>query len=332
MKWKNVFEEIDTALEYFNSQKVKPTLRTLFYYLYSKQLIPNTKSAYIYLSKKLVTARKTGRYPWDFLEDKTRIVLGKLADYRFSETHLDNFEKDIQSKLEELNVESMINDYFDWLLPSFAVDFWAEQPFVVEIWIEKEALSSTIFNWVSDLAIPVRVNRGYSSWTFIYNNVKSLKDLLDRHEKVIIFYLGDLDPSGVDIQRFLVESLEYFNLNTDKVELKRLAITEEQVTKFNLPPRPEDIETLRKLERDPRYKSNKSFWESSAIVELDALIAYAPSEFRELVRNSILNYWNKEIYDKLKGKAKELTGRSLEILADMKEKAKKKILETLKES
>jgi len=125
---------------------------------------------------------------------------------------IEGFEKRLQAKLEELNINEMINETFDYLKPWITVNRWAEQPTVCEVWIEKEALASTLQSWLSGKEIPIRVNRGYSSWTFIYNNVQSLKWTLQKHDKVIIYYTGDLDPSGLDIERFLQEALEYFGL------------------------------------------------------------------------------------------------------------------------
>jgi hypothetical protein len=71
---------------------------------------------------------------------------------------------------------------------------------------------------VWDLYVPVCVSRGYSSWTFIYEN----KDLLNPNTTVL--YLGDHDPSGLDIERFTHEAMEYFGLD---FRFKRLALTYE---------------------------------------------------------------------------------------------------------
>ena len=219
----------------------------------------------------------------------------------------------------------MITDTFIKERPFTYVDRWAEQEIAPEIWIEKEALAKTIERWTLGLNIPIRVNRGYSSWTFIYNNVLNLRRTLTKHKKVVIFYLGDLDPSGVDIQRFLKEALEYFGLDENVVEFKRLAITPEQVEKYNLPPRPEDAETLAKLERDTRTKSYKYDY----IVELDALMAYVPEEFKRIVREAIMSVWDRETYEKLKERKEEIDRLLDEMISNYIEKAKEKLLEQL---
>jgi len=325
VKWSTILVEIDAALDYFRGEGVKPTLRTLFYYLYSKGVIPNTKSAYKSLSRLLVKARKVGRYSWDFLEDRTRVVLGELRDSRFDDGLVDDFKESLEGQLEAVDIDSMIDETFDYLKPRVYVHLWADQPTVAELWTEKEALASTLQSWTRNLDVPIRVNRGYSSWTFIYNNVMALEDILRRHDKVVIYYLGDLDPSGVDIERFLREALDYFGLDPDRVEFRRLAVTPEQVEEFKLPPRPEDAETLAKLEKDPRYRS----YTHPYIVELDALVAYAPSDFREIVRRAIEEVWDREIFEKLRLRANEIEGKLDEMLEDVKRRARQKILDEL---
>lgn len=324
LNWRKIIEDVESEiLPYFNQQGVKPTLRTLFYALYSKGLIPNTKSAYKQLSKQLVKARKNQQLAWDFLEDRTRYSLGIFEDGYVTAADLRACVMRCRERLDDLSLDALLDEMFNWIRLYAETGKWAKQPTIVEIWIEKDALAKTIESWVSD--VKIRVNRGYSSWTFIYNNIQEIKDMLgDEHERLTIFYLGDLDPSGVDIQRFLQEAIGYFRV--DKVvEFKRLAVTDEQVVKYNLPPRPEDVETLRKLERDSRTAGYKHDY----IVELDALVVYAPEQFRDLLRAEVNRYWDKEIYEKVHTKSKRYAESSKKLIEAVKRKAKKRILEQL---
>jgi len=327
INWNNVVNVIkNEILPFFESEGVKPTLRTIFYALVSKNIIPNTRSSYNRLSRVLVKARQKGIFEWDFLEDKTRYVIRNFSDYTKDEEDLKYCKEACESKLEKLDIMQLINSEFNYLKVSSNIGYWANQRTIVEVWIEKDALAKTIDNWIHDLHVNIRVNRGYSSWTFIYENVKELSRILEGHEKVVVLYCGDLDPSGVDIQRFLKEALEYFGM-TGKVELRRVAVTPEQVVKYGLPPRPEDAETLKKLERDPRSKSYKHEY----IVELDALVAYVPEEFRKILRETIEKYHDKEIYQKAKEKAKEISEKSEKIVEEYKKKALEKILNQVRE-
>ena len=328
IKWDEVVGIVKSdILPYFESQGVKPTLRTIFYALVSKNIIPNTKSSYKRLSRILVEARKEGIFEWDFMVDKTRVVYKLLRDNYLDESEIEYVERRCRDKLEGISLQKLLEDWFDYLHPSSQVGYWARQPTVVEVWIEKEALADTIANWVHEKEVNIRVNRGYSSWTFIYNNVRDIRGILSQHEQVVVLYLGDLDPSGVDIERFLKEALEYFGLNEEKVRLVRLAVTPEQVRRFNLPPRPEDAETLAKLERDPRYKS----YMHEYIVELDSLVAYVPDQFRKLLRETIERYHDKEIYNELRQQAEKIAERCRQIIEKYKKHSLRKLLEEAKQ-
>lgn len=328
INWENILVEIEDALEFFEKQGVKPTLRTLFYNLVSKNLIPNTRSSYQTLSKQLVEARKQKRFSWDFLEDRTRVTIGMTWDYGYSDDINERVKEKCEKLLDELDIEEVINEYFNQVDTWVSMSQWFKQKNIVEIWIEKEALASTIANWVSEDYIKIRVNKGYSSWTFIYNNVEDLKNILTNHDKIIILYCGDLDPSGVDIQRFLEEALEYFELQVEKVELKRLAITPEQVERYNLPPKPEDAETLEKLGRDPRSKR----YTLDYVVELDSLVAYVPSEFKKLIKETIRQYFDEELYKELNTRRRRLQEENIRIVRDYIRKAKEKIVQIITSS
>jgi len=322
VEWEKVVETVRfEILPFFASQGVKPTLRTVFYALVSRGLIPNTKSAYKGLSRALVEARKEGLVAWDALEDRVRYARGSLDDHLPDEEELTLLAERLRRKLEDLSLSKLLSDYFDWLAPSPQPGFWALQPEVPEVWLEKDALEPTVENWLADIPVTIRVNRGYPSWTFIHENVEALREALERHQRVVVFYLGDLDPSGTDIERFLHEALRYFAVPEDRVELRRLAVTPEQVERFNLPPRPEDAETLAKLARDPRSRR----YAHEYIVELDALVAYAPEAFREELRQALLALRDPAAEAEARRRAEEVHSEAEKILAEFKRQAVEKL-------
>lgn len=322
VKWNQVLENVKETIEFFQSQNVKPTLRTLFYNLVSKNIIGNTRGTYQGLSKLLVRARKDGRLGWDVIVDNVRVTYGEFNDYRFSSRHEEREKEGTDRLLEEFSAKALLDAYFDYTSDA-TVDRWADQPEVCEIWIEKEALAGTFVQWTRDLEIQIRVNKGYSSWTFIHNNAAALLEKLEDHERATIFYLGDLDPSGVDMERFLKEALAFFGLDETRITFVRLGVTGIQVVKYKLPPRPDDAETLEKLERDPRSKG----YDIPYVVELDALIAFVPDKFRVVLRDAITEIWDEEVYSDLVEEAEEIN----EAVEDHKKEAKKEALERLKE-
>lgn len=321
LNWKIVIEEIKKTLSFFEGENVKPTLRTLFYNLVSKNIIGNTRSSYQGLSKQLVAARKEGVFGWNIIEDNVRASYGNFSDGCFSDDFVEGHKNRMNEKLEDFNAETIIDDYFNYLKGYASVGMWANQPNVCEVWIEKDALASTVTAWLSDLHVTVRVNKGYSSWTFIHNNAEELKRLLETHEHVVVLYLGDLDPSGCDMERFLNEAYEFFGLDSSKITLVRLGVTRLQVEKYNLPPKPEDAETLAKLARDPRNAA----YDLPYVVELDSLVAFVPQEFREELRSRIMAVFDNTVYEELREEAKRINAEVAAYLEEIKAAAREKL-------
>lgn len=317
LRWSRVKTEVDKAFEFFNSQQVKPTLRTLYYRLVSVEVLPHTRAAYTTLSRRFVDWRKAGHYPWDCLADNTRIVLGDTADDCFDGGEIEGLRSDVEAQLERISLDEILSQLFDHLEPYFKFERWAHQPNAVEVWVEKEALSRTLEAWLSDLSIKIRVNRGYSSWTFIYNNVMELEGILEKHNRIAILYLGDHDPSGLDIDRFLTEALDHFGIDPGRVEFRRFALTQDQINRYGLPP-------IEVNARDSRASGYLQIYGNRAW-ELDALFAYAPEEFKRELREAVDSYFDESIYESLEEKANELANEAAEIITDAKDRAVERI-------
>jgi hypothetical protein len=100
------------------------------------------------------------------------------------------------------------------------------------------------------------VTRGYRSMSFLYSAAATMRDRFlhgDDWQSAVIYYFGDRDPSGVDIDRAVrrgigeaVESMigESAREPTPEdefdvfVDLHRVAVTEDQIVDWNLPTRP----------------------------------------------------------------------------------------------
>lgn len=321
VNWNEVIEEVKEALEWFERNRIKPTLRTLYYRLVSKNIIPNTKNSYKTLSRKLVEARKKGIIPFDAFVDKTRYSKKPfgMGWKPFNSEDLTKKEKKLEEKLNELDLERLIEDEFSYLREARNFWRWSGQKYYVEVWMEKDALADTVWNWIKGEGVVLRVNRGYGSWSFLHESVNEMMANMEDGMKPVVLYLGDLDPTGVDIDRFLQEVYEYFGV---EVEFKRIAVTPEQIEKYNLPPRPEDAETLAKLERDVRTKNYKEKY----IVELDSLLAFVPNEFKKILREEINEYFDREKYDEIKAKHNKIKEKMNEKVDEYIEKAKKTYL------
>jgi hypothetical protein len=222
------------------------------------------------------------------------------------------------------------------------VNPWEDQPYRVIVVVEKEALADTISKFIDDVwqygVYQVRVIRGYDSATDIHELAESLMDI-PQNQKPVILQLGDYDPSGEDIVRDFRERLKMLSKRNDII-FEKVAVTLDQIINLQLPCKPESLEEITKMRRDPRYKSYISKLEELAKqderikklidmygspeirVELDALVSLKPDEFKQILKQSIEKYFDYNIYnnitkkkeDELKKKANEVKIQSLENL------------------
>jgi hypothetical protein len=223
-------------LAYFEGEDTKATLRAVFYRLVSDNSLPNTISMYQSLSRHLVKARKEGVISFDALTDSGRYSIENFGDIHLHRENLEELQTVCKQRINALNLDTVINDYFNYAslhLESPLNGYWAKQPIIPEIWIEKDAIASILESWTSGFT-SIRVNRGYGGWSFLYTCIQDIKELLESHDKVSVLYIGDLDPSGVDMDRHLKDVIDHFGMS-ERIELKRLALLEDQVEQYNLP-------------------------------------------------------------------------------------------------
>jgi len=221
------------------------TVRQVFYRLVSLKGYTNTRNRYKDLCNALTVGRDNGGI------DPERIV-----DFSRPE-HMNN--PCYQTPTEYL--EAKINE----LTSQFDLDRWKSQPAVVEVWIEKEALSRMLLPTCQRYRVNLIVGKGYSSYTQIYNAVKHRFPRNGR--KTIILYLGDHDPAGLHIVEKLRERTQrqaFLNgINLD-LDVRPIALTYEQIQKYALPP-----STLKKKPQANHYEYRRQYGDK--VWELDAL-------------------------------------------------------------
>lgn len=186
------------------------TLRQLYYQLVSRGAIGNTVREYKNLSVTMTNARMAGLIDWDHIEDRSRNAL--MPPHWDGASHI-------------------LRDARD----TFRVDRWAGQRRHVEIWCEKDALTSVLEPLAREYHVLLLPVRGYSSTTIAYE--ASLRFQTARPKDPLVFYLGDHDPSGVDMTRDLEARLSEM-AGDGAVELRRLALNYRQVMDNALPPNP----------------------------------------------------------------------------------------------
>lgn len=278
---------INNIIEDYQSQGYKLTLRQLYYQLVSRDIIPNKVEEYTKLSTLLNKGRMSGFVDWDAIVDRTRNIKTPYYEYSTQDA-----------------VQRTINSY--------KLDRHDVQDNYIELWLEKDALSEIIYRATQPYGISLMVNRGYSSCSAMYQSYQRLAQEINNDKNVIIFYLGDHDPSGLDMIRdirdrlseMLIYGTELQNNFDDleqaqywlnkKLQVKPIALTSKQVRDYNPPPNPAKL-------TDPRAtKYVEEFGYTSW--EVDAL---NPKTLDTLVKESILDYIDLDKHQEVLDKEEE---------------------------
>ncbi len=223
-------------------------VRHVFYKVAGVGLIEKTESEYNHtIVRLLVRMRLEGKIPFEWISDSTR-WMRKPRTYN-----------DMQDALEAT-------------VRAYRRALWPNQTDYVEIWCEKDAIASTLYEETSKWDAPLMVNRGQPSLTFLHEAARYLERL---RKSCWIYYLGDTDRWGREIERKTEERLRQFAPDTE-IHFKRIAVTLEQVVEWNLPTRP----------------AKKG--DSGEVVEVDAI---EPTKLRELVREAINGHIDREVLE-----------------------------------
>jgi hypothetical protein len=150
----------------------------------------------------------------------------------------------------------------------------------VEVWVEKSALVGVIEPVCQRWRVPYFAARGYPSHSELYAAGKRFSKYHRVGLVPVVFYLGDHDPSGLDMTRSLREELALYARSP--VDVRRLALNLDQIQELSLPPNPAK-------ESDKRYQEYVRTTGQTDSWELDAL---SPAYIDELVDSAVAELVN----------------------------------------
>jgi hypothetical protein len=253
---------INDILREYQAQNFRLSLRQLYYQLVARDYIPNSQRSYKNTGNLVSKARLAGLIDWTMIEDRNRETV--------SVSHWENPGQIVRTAAQ-----------------AFRIDKWANQDYHIEVMVEKDALSGVLEPVCRELDIAITANKGYSSSSTMYEIGKRLDDKIYYNQKsVLILYLGDHDPSGIDMTRDVSERLWLFSgRDTQTVEIKRLALNYDQVNLWNPPENPAK-------ETDVRFRAYQESYGMSSW-ELDAV---EPVQLAELVRNEVLSRRDEDLW------------------------------------
>jgi len=249
---------VNSILEEYRLEGYTLTLRQLYYQLVSRDVIPNKQAEYKKLGNLLTKGRMAGVVDWDAIEDRVRVP------------KLPYWCKDIEDALSDTADQYRLNRQ-------------AEQGTYIEVWCEKDALSQVLYRVTSEYHVRLMVNRGYSSTTAMHDASKRFRAASRRGQDCVILYVGDHDPSGLDMLRDIESRLKEFG---QWVEVIPVALTKEQIDEHNPPPNPAKV-------TDPRA-GDYIAEHGNVSWEVDAL---PPQVLHRLIESGILHYIDEELYN-----------------------------------
>lgn len=337
VRWSDVLKVASNEChEYIVKNGIAPTLRGLFYILVSKNIIPNTKSAYRTLSEVVARARYLGEFPWSYIRDETRqFAWGEfgrsIAD---AERALNELQNLTPEEKERLLKETLQRRY------EIRISRWEGQQYSVLVVVEKEAQYDAFYKIVNiDLQwdVSITTSRGFESATAVKNISEWVQSVKSKNRTPVLLLIFDWDPSGefasiydlvfrvlmlmeqrrgkllekwaslrsLDKKGVLVQELA----EKHSVVFEKVMLTWEQVQKYSLPPEPQDENVKRKLLRDPRARMFMEKYGFLGQVEIDAMISLYYDETKRIIDEAIRKYFDFKAYEEVKAKEEELRRR-----------------------
>jgi hypothetical protein len=272
------------------------TMRALYYRMVARNLFPDsrrwnrapgggwvkaapddptgTKNAdpnYKWLGGIITDARMAGLIDWRHLQDQHR---GTAAVWHHDDPA----------------------DLIHGVARGYGIDLWEDQPRRVEVWVEKDALSSIVDPVARRFDVGSFACKGYASATSLWDAARRHTRWIAGDQAVTILYLGDHDPSGLDMGRDVEVRLSTF-VNHDLrsirrpwytapdglpwLEVRRIALNMDQIRELNPPPNPTKLGDSRTAGYVEEF--GEECWELDAVdpPQMTALISDAIEGIRD---------------------------------------------------
>lgn len=238
--------DINDILEEYEDKGLTPlSLRQLYYQLVSRGIIENQDAQYKKIGRLLTEGRMAGFVDWDLIEDRLRETWRPWFAYGPGSA--------IRSITRQYRLDRQQGQYQNLL-----------------VIIEKDAISNVMKPITGEYGVRLLVNRGYGSSSAMYALSQMFEDD-GRPAKIL--YMGDHDPSGLDMIRDVRQRLGTFGIGVD---IEPIALTWDQVEEYNPIPNPAKF-------KDPRASDYVAKY-GKISYEVDAL---DPLVLRQVLRDAI---------------------------------------------
>jgi len=272
-------------------------------------------------------------YDYDYSEVKRAVKKGRRSNYIDPNQIVDTSRQ--AATIPDAGYsspESFVETAIEGIWNRYRENFWKEQEFYVEVWLEKASLASVFSPICEEWNVRLEATRGDWSDSKIYRAAQRLHKKLKDGKRVRILYFGDFNPSGfhapVAVQATMAhyglefrektssENPEYFDIwpldgpipygdaSTADLMFERVALNVEHLRRYDLPenPTPSSSDKDRKI-RD-RFMNHVTEGRD-ANVELNALKEYHRDEFEEEIADSIRSYVDEEAKGEVERRVRE---------------------------
>lgn len=272
--WEPILEAIKerhAEIEEFGVKRM--SIRFIYYYLIQSRpelKLTDMAKPYGSLDEWITKWKKAGKLDREWFEDRSRPDVEGLPD-ETPEQYADRLASDVLYSADDYEVYG-----------------WYKQPIYVEVWVEKDTMQPILKQILDGKQVRVAVCKGFISDAKLYEHTKRLAQYQLQRKKIIVLYLGDLDPSGENMDERMPDRLDGMNTgldvwDKDKFHFKRIAVKMEHVRRYNLyklTPNikpgddPETVKAKERLKRDTRAKEFMRNHNGELFgVELDAMAA-----------------------------------------------------------
>jgi hypothetical protein len=222
------------------------TVRQVFYRMVSLGAVDKTEAEYKQTVIRLLTEmRLDGTIPFHWISDSTRWM-------RKPRTYSDGVAGALALGAE-----------------TYRRALWDDQDAYVEVWCEKEALVGVLLEVTGPWDVPLMVVRGDPSLTFLHGAAETIED---QGKPAFLYYFGDSDTKGHQIQANIQRRLEQFAPGA-AISFTRAAVTDAQIEAYGLLTRPDKTS-------------------GKPVVEVDAI---RPIDLVGLVENCITQHIDRDV-------------------------------------
>lgn len=191
------------------------TVRQVFYALTVRKVVPkDDKTGYRPVQRHVLEMRREGVLPWEFISDATR--------WQRKPTTYDSADDAIRATVR-----------------AYRRNLWRSQGVRVEVWLEKDALAGIVMEATDPWDVALMVSRGQSSDTYCYHAAQAVNQAGEAGISTVILMLYDADKAGRVAAAKVEEKIRGHSHYPNLTHCHLVAVTDEQIEKWELPTRDE---------------------------------------------------------------------------------------------